>query len=184
MLPFVEQSALFDNARLLSASGDINKRQQSHDLLLKTPVPFFHCPSRARRSCIRITAGTTTIFPQITWPDESAKTDYAACGGDVSGLLFGLSGPPTLQSGDTTYLWTNQKSVTRSTGICFPRSEIRMCDISDGATNQILVGEKFLRIQNYDKGLVPEMIRTFTPGTTPTRRVRLTTPQRKTTSTH
>ena len=153
VLPFVEQSALFDNARLLSASGDINKRQQSHDLLLKTPVPFFHCPSRRSAVLYPHYRRYNNDFPSITWPDESAKTDYAACGGDVSGLLFGLSGPPTLQSGDTTYLWTNQKSVTRSTGICFPRSEIRMRNISDGATNQILVGEKFLRIQNYDKGL-------------------------------
>lgn len=152
VLPFVEQGALFDTTRMLHA-GDLEKRKQAHALLLRSPVPFFHCPSRRSAALFPHYAKYNNDFPSISWPEESAKTDYAACGGDVAGLLFGLSGPISLQSGDTTFKWMNQKSVTRSTGVCYPRSEVRVRDISDGTTNQILVGEKFLRIQNYESGL-------------------------------
>jgi len=152
VLPFVEQAALFETAKVLHG-GDLEKRKQAQQMLLSSPVPFFHCPSRRSAGLFPHYAKYNNDFPSMTWPEKSAKTDYAACGGDVAALLFGLSGPPSLLSGDTTFKWHNQKSVTRSMGICFPRSEVRIRDISDGTTNQILVGEKFLRIQNYDQGL-------------------------------
>ncbi len=130
--------------------------------MIVSPVPFFHCPSR--RSAILYPHVATyqnrdTLFdpnaPLITeWPKESAKSDYAANAGDKGGLLSGLNGPNSLLDGDTTFRWNRKRNeaVWGSMGICFPRSEVRIRDISDGTTNTILVGEKFVRLQNYDQG--------------------------------
>jgi prepilin-type processing-associated H-X9-DG protein len=121
--------------------------------LVTSAVPFFHCPSRRSALLYPHYARYANDFPNVDWPKESSKTDYAANGGDETALMNKFKkSPASLAHGDTTFKWSDLTPVTRSTGICYARSEIRIRDISDGTTNTILVGEKFLRVNNYDKG--------------------------------
>ncbi|MBI2825087.1 MAG: DUF1559 domain-containing protein [Planctomycetia bacterium] len=160
VLPFVEQSALFQRGQ--SASGDDKKRAIIE--LVMTPIPMFHCPTRREarlyphysvynNEFISKCADGDDPLTKLCWPPQSAKIDYAANAGDLDNNLFGVNGPITLGQGDGMN-W-GQKwpgPVLNSTGICFVRSEIRFADIPDGTTNTIMLGEKFLRSNSYELG--------------------------------
>jgi prepilin-type processing-associated H-X9-DG protein len=109
-------------------------------------LPMFTCPSRR-------TAG---LSPQLPWLAARlrnakyaplvAKTDYAICEGDY--ITNTINSPQSLAEGDDpNYVWPD---VSKATGVCFLRSEIRMSEILDGVSQTYLIGEKYVSQPNYD----------------------------------
>jgi hypothetical protein len=88
-----------------------------------------------------------------------AKPDYAAnAGGFVAqgegGGAQYFGGPNTLSAGDDpTFGWHSRANQdTPPDGICYERSEIKAAMITDGLSNTIFCGEKYLDPDHYFNG--------------------------------
>ena len=84
-------------------------------------------------------------------PANVARSDYAANEGDASGDEID-GGPPSLQVGDTSWNWFDAVDSDHVTGISYIRSQIRMANITDGASCTYFAGEKYLDPDNYFTG--------------------------------
>lgn len=99
-------------------------------------VSLFRCPSRDAPAVGPMNPAAAPW--NANFLTSVAKTDYAICEGDYR--THTGKGPSSLEEGDSPdYSWTD---VRRATGVSFLRSEIGMGDITDGATNTYLIGEK------------------------------------------
>ena len=123
-----------------------------------TPLPLFNCPSRRtggpypvqpRTSRYRLginRTGETTILTARSM----ARGDYAAnAGSQPFNEIF--AGPLTLAQGDDpNYRWP---STAACTGIFFQRSVISLSQISRGASNTFLAGERYIDASHYADGI-------------------------------
>lgn len=137
ILPLVENQT----AREL-ASGGASTAQ-----LLRTPLSILHCSSRRRAQLYPYTAlglplrNSDQVF-------EAARTDYAVCAGDS--IIHTPAGPTSANPSDlNTYAWPPFQNAT---GISYVLSRIRIADVIDGASNTLVVGEKYINRQNYRDG--------------------------------
>lgn len=156
VLPFVEQNALFQLGQGAQPGPDT---EAAITRLLSTPVPMFHCPSRRAAELYPSVHQYNNEFippPAMTWPKMVAKTDYAANAGSRRSLLSSISGPLTYQQADGNWDWTNWSGGPTkpypADGISYYHSEVSIAQVTDGTTNTYMVGEKFVRTNNYDKG--------------------------------
>ena len=124
---------------------------------LTTPLEVYSCPSRRPAGLYpsKVALGAWggsgagsnwKVYYNSDLPDLIARTDYAGCGGiDTSGG-YGPIGPPTLADGDaltpTQWLTVYKVVNTNDTGVIFGRSVVKMIDITDGASNTYLAGER------------------------------------------
>ncbi len=146
ILPFMEQQNVFD----LGSDGDRDTiTDVQRDGALKrdqTPVDAFACPSRRRASVYPRPKGMSyRNGRQVT---EAGIMDYAANAGDTPAHWY--SGPSDIAAA-ASFDW-NSNSAQSNTGISFARSEVAIADIRDGSTNTYLLGEKYLRPENYSDG--------------------------------
>jgi prepilin-type N-terminal cleavage/methylation domain-containing protein/prepilin-type processing-associated H-X9-DG protein len=130
VLPFVELESLHDLS--------LGKSGADHDAAIEqmklTWPPAFKCPSQARP-------------PQDStnpWSNLYAKTDYAGNGGEqFAANTLGNPNPTysqLLAAGKGYFTpW-----IKLSNGIFYNASETTFADISDGASNTYLVGEKYV----------------------------------------
>ncbi len=155
VLPAVEQTALWQRGQ-----GSVGaEKQAAIYALITTPIPMFHCPSRREaklypHNAIYVNGGfESPAWPATPWPKESAKIDYAANAGDRESYATNVSGPQTLGVADANPSWPDSfDSIRLNRGVCFATSEIRFAQITDGTSNTMMVGEKFLRTNAYETG--------------------------------
>jgi hypothetical protein len=168
ILPQLEQLPL----RQLGSDGDPDNWTPTQLAgavrLMQTPLALANCPSRRRAIVYPIgyTAGGVGYSGnQYTAYGANAVTavargDYAACAGDRY-YAYGYSGPNSLTAARTltqkntwsTMLYDPGYSPPPwPTGISYLRSEVKMADISDGASNTYLLGEKYLAPDAYFNG--------------------------------
>jgi prepilin-type N-terminal cleavage/methylation domain-containing protein len=156
-LPYMEQQPLHDLA-LGGAEGSAQWQQLSMQMV-QTPVLAANCPSR-RGSVLHPFQGNNfgqmdPIYGSI--PSTWFSGDYAANAGTVWSVQWG-SGPSSFADAAQ---WNPGNpngahgfcDMSKSTGICAQRSQIRMTDITDGASNTYLVGEKCVDPDCYADGL-------------------------------
>ena len=149
ILPYVEQQSLYKLGRGLSAAAKATASAQR----ITTPLPLLNCPTRrgAKLYAISMTHCPECATPYMTdRVTMLARGDYAANSGDGPQWNYWNEGVATLAEGDDpSYPWT---PATCWDGICFERSEVTMSDVTDGASNTYMVGEKYIDIDHYYTG--------------------------------
>lgn len=139
LLPHVEQSAIRNTAAGLTGA----ERPRLLAEMTRTPLALMKCPSRPGD---QLGPNNSGVIPRnADWTPVVAKTDYAVNEGDF--ITNTLQGPPTLADGDSpTYPWLD---VSKATGVCFLRSQIRFRDLRDGSSMTYMLGEKYVSAEHY-----------------------------------
>ena len=144
LLPYLEQDAIRRLARLQVGQ----QKREATGKMLQRPVNLFQCPSRRRLDVYPYGEQTFPLRNSIPIA-RAAKSDYAINGGHER--VNAGAGPKSLRSEDlSSYRWPDLQRVT---GVSFVRSRITLGQISDGLTNTLLAGEKYVPIDG--GGLVP-----------------------------
>ena len=168
ILPYIEQQVLHDmGAGLATAQKNAaNLRRWS------IPLSIYACPTRRPAIAYPMIWGDPVI--NAGTPTTAARSDYAANGGDtytapgipVPALWASLSnpwypGPASLADGGVNGS-LDQAAKARATfanvaeaatGVAYCGSLIAMADVTDGASETYLLGEKQLTPDNYANGV-------------------------------
>jgi hypothetical protein len=169
-LPYMEFEALHDLGKGLPMQA-----KDAADLQrLETPVAIFHCPTR--RPPLAYPWGKSPAVVNAGQPKNAGRSDYAANGGDVrtgpgvpakpkwkSAPPNDDSGPASLADGgvkgsdeqSANAKTTFQTIARKANGVIFCGSMIRFADITDGASNTYLLGEKYVNPDYYASGEDP-----------------------------
>jgi prepilin-type N-terminal cleavage/methylation domain-containing protein/prepilin-type processing-associated H-X9-DG protein len=119
------------------------------------PVPLMICPSRRGIGPFPNAEGND-YYNCATRPTLLAHSDYAACAGDQAYRVETAGyGPPDLQTGDDPAFWTSDPRLYQTknfTGVIYQRSQIRITDLSHGASNVYMIGEKYVNPIHYGTG--------------------------------
>ena len=152
VLPFIEQEDLWG----LASDGDRDNHTQGQlnraNRMTKTPLTMFSCPTR--RPCMlypKPTDGTyvaQNASPNSDSDNVAARADYAASYGSQSEDQH-TQGPGSLAGAPGYQYWIDVKFHN---GVSYQRSEVKISDISDGASNTLLFGEKYLNPDHYATG--------------------------------
>jgi prepilin-type N-terminal cleavage/methylation domain-containing protein len=147
LLPYMEMERVRD----LGAGMDPFSAQKRHLLgIAKGAVcATFHCPSRRAAVQYPAVEGSTNADTL----EYCAKSDYAANGGTQTIVGGGPSDVSCLKNYPNCG-WTHTLAwmYENFDGISSERSEIGLRDIPDGVSNTYLVGEKYLKPEDYYTG--------------------------------
>mgnify|MGYP000932504793 CR=1 FL=1 len=151
ILPFCEQEAL----HALPADGDpdnVTAMQKSRaGTMVSTPLSMTNCPSR-RPPALFVNIIEDNFWPlNADKPSAVSRSDYAANAGDTYERI--IDGPPSLVNESWWKIYDQRAMYT--TGVTYYRSLIRIADITDGASNTYLAGEKYLNAVDYLTGADP-----------------------------
>ena len=152
ILPYVEEQALFEMGRGLSAA-------QQRAALVKlhaTPVRLYYCPTRREAKAYPMAYGGFVGAPLNCSPSTvpaGGRNDYAANAGTTTFGGF-HSGPASLAAGDNgsyNSTWASESKLT--TGIIANHVIYRLKHVTDGTTKTFLIGEKFIEPKYYENGV-------------------------------
>ena len=152
LLPYMELGQIYS----MGSGSDPNDPAKREALrsMCEIPVSAFVCPSR--RACKAYPTnswGYALVTRNAAFPIETGgKTDYAANTGDGSTVQFDRGPYNHVQA--KTY-WDG-KAVPEYTGVVFLRSEVSVRDVSDGTSQTIMLGEKYLQTDHYETGTAPQ----------------------------
>ena len=163
VLPYVEQEGLHD----LGAGQTFTAKITTLSYRESTPLAVLICPTR-RKVLLQLdiyyyppaNPSPPYTFKNMNPPPQWTRSDYGICAGNQP---IGWScekesnlGPFTFAEGDSsTYNWDPYGEMVKMNGVSYQRSQIRMADITKGSSQTYLVGEKYLRPDDYDTGADP-----------------------------
>jgi prepilin-type N-terminal cleavage/methylation domain-containing protein/prepilin-type processing-associated H-X9-DG protein len=155
ILPYMELGSVHD---LGIDQGLVSKSNRSGFVQrAKTPIATLICPTRRRVTvfpCAHGIGGIGVPFNNVSpAPNVVGRSDYATCVGDADPMFLTEMGP----TGDLARIDTNGYPTDADwlksfpgcqgngpTGATCRRSMTKLRDITDGASNTYLVGEKYL----------------------------------------
>jgi prepilin-type N-terminal cleavage/methylation domain-containing protein/prepilin-type processing-associated H-X9-DG protein len=154
VLPFIEQDSLWELASDGQPEVQTDQQLRAANRVVKTPLVMLSCPSR--RPSMAYPNPWSGTFVAYNAMENSAsdnvqvRADYAAnCGSQNANQWNG--GPGSLE-GAKTFSWAADSACN---GLSYQGSEITLSEVSDGATNTILIGEKYLNADQYTTGMDP-----------------------------
>lgn len=152
-LPYLEQAALRHRG-----SGEHSPQlEQSIAAVLQTPVPVLSCPARrtggpypVQPRYSRVKVGAVGSGETVTVVTGSVvRADYAANAGS-QGFAQLSAGPATLLDGDRGgYAWPD---TALCSGVIYQRSSVSLSDVTRGASNTFLAGERYVNPAHYADG--------------------------------
>jgi prepilin-type N-terminal cleavage/methylation domain-containing protein/prepilin-type processing-associated H-X9-DG protein len=145
LLDYVEQGDL----RRAGASLPRTDQLRANSETCGVQLGLFLCPSRGLRTAHPNPQGTylNTVPP----PPLLCVTDYAACSGSGE-VVEPFAAPQVLRQGDDPRWWAQFTSTKYWTGVVYQRSATRPRDVTAGASNVYLAGEKYLDSRFYHTG--------------------------------
>jgi prepilin-type N-terminal cleavage/methylation domain-containing protein len=149
VLPYIDQAALHD----AGAGRDNDTKKKAMVQMVRTPLAALNCPSR-RRSALCQASGnliSNNLGKVYNTPDNTvARTDYAANTGDKGTVEYW--GGPDSEPKDRVTAPFHTSVYTDCTGIMFECSQVKSAQIKDGASNTLLLGEKYVAVDCYATG--------------------------------
>jgi prepilin-type N-terminal cleavage/methylation domain-containing protein len=143
LLPYVEQGNLHDLSKGLQGQAKMDATRN----MVQSSFLLANCPTRRPPTVLK---GGYTPVNASALTLGSARTDYAANAGSTSCDQY-YGGPGSISQGmDPTY--TGWHDTSTMTGVCFERSELRYSDVTRGASNVFMIGEKYLDPDFYYNG--------------------------------
>ena len=165
-LTYMEQKTVHDMGKGMTGP----QKQSALRQQMQTPITMFLCPTRRTEFTIYplLTNFNLSVFNVGVLPTRAARSDYSANCGDqntINGYLVNGNGPnnstygnelnpqigPTSDPPPADWKW-DPKLPSIINGVSFARSTIRIKEIADGTTHTYMVGEKFLRVDQYSSG--------------------------------
>jgi prepilin-type N-terminal cleavage/methylation domain-containing protein len=147
ILPFIDQMNLWK----LGSGASSNGKPTSNPALAQAvavPLSVLSCPTRRPLAAYPYT--DSAGYVNLTAPTSVGKSDYAANGG----VQYSATPGPSLTQGSQanlgSFTWSTAPAVT--SGICYFRSAIKDSNITDGASQTILVAEKYVCPDAYSTG--------------------------------
>ncbi len=157
VLPFIEQGSLHD----LGSDGDPYRmsagQRSGAATCLEQPIDTINCPSRRQPGAKPVDSTKAYHNAEARDPRVAGKSDYAI----NSGTYYtehspGPSYGPNDYGASASYGdWIGNASAVvqypeRLDGISYQRSEVRIAQISDGTSQTLLIGEKFVPPKHYE----------------------------------
>jgi hypothetical protein len=139
-LPYMEQTNIHDIGVGQSDSQKFNLNLT----MVTTPLPGYQCPTRRRVTTYTHTFGQ--VANNCASSAKVARSDYAGNSGSSSSVLHG-AGPGNKQSG------LDVAPPSGRDGLIFERREVKPALVKDGASNTILIGEKYVNLDHYVTGI-------------------------------
>jgi hypothetical protein len=153
ILPYLEQQAVHDLG--MGANNQTGRTQTA-----QTPLSVLNCPTRRPTMlyhCITQADMPVNINVSALTSRGIARSDYAGNSGSVGNAGDSFSGSPSSLSegqsaSDLTWIsWHPYNTICG--GVIYQHHTCRMSEITDGASNTFLCGEKSLDPDNYFTGL-------------------------------
>jgi prepilin-type N-terminal cleavage/methylation domain-containing protein/prepilin-type processing-associated H-X9-DG protein len=145
VFPYIEQAPL----REIGAGMNFTAKKTAMLRVAQTPLSVLHCPSRRQPVLYPNTYNCVNVdnIPG----GLAARSDYAGNSGTYQsfGAFPGTSSSDPAVVDTPAFQWPNTKSFD---GVFYPVSELHVADITDGASNTYLVGEKHLNADAYFDG--------------------------------
>ena len=148
ILPYIDQPAMAQIGTGLSAGSPSTSSPMATALvqLVTTPIPLLNCPSRRIVQLYTCNNGEYNR----AFAANVVRTDYAGNGGDNNIVdSTQCSQPSSYAQGDSAAYWVG---FPAQTGVCVAHSQLSLANVTDGANNTYLLGEKYLSPDNYFNG--------------------------------
>ena len=159
ILPYIEQPGLYNLG--YGAPEGSAAQKTANTQRVATVLSVLNCPTRRKPILYGWVSFNNLYLPSFVYCNPTPalyRGDYAACSGDTyqyptfSPLSINTYAQGDSMDWDAYWLRDSNGNPIYPSGISFRRSEVKFSDITDGAANTYMLGEKYLYVDAYYDG--------------------------------
>ena len=138
--------------------GHLREMRRRHGIHAESATPWERWPPLPSRRSIVLHARAAKVYPYVhgtnfrncTYPKGAGRTDYAANMGNIP--PFNHEGPHSLKAGDGAEdsFWLAPGNTRRHP---INEATVRLSEITDGTSQTYMLGERYVRPDDYESGL-------------------------------